>query len=138
MTGSRETIRHLGAIRGFALALGLALLFAPPAARAADSYLDDVEDMPLMQGLAETGDGGIVFDKPSGRIVRSVAEGDVAPSTVRAFYVETLPQLGWTRAEQYELIGELLIFRREGEQLEIQIVPVSDSHTEVRFSIEPL
>ncbi len=26
----------------------------------------------------------------------------------------------------------------EGEQLEIQIVPVSDSHTEVRFSIEPL
>lgn len=138
MTGSSETIRHLGAIRGFALALGLTLFIAPFAAHAGDTYLDAVEDMPLMEGLAETGDGGIVFDKPSGRIVRSVAEGDVAPDAVRAFYVGTLPQLGWTRAEQYELIGELLIFRREGEQLEIQIVPVSDNHTEVRFSIEPL
>lgn len=69
--------------------------------------------------------------------MRSVAEGDVAPASVRAFYAETLPQLGWTRAEEYELIGELLLFRREGEQLEIQIVPLSDSRTEVRFSIAP-
>ena len=114
-----------------------ALLFAPLSAHA-QGFLDAVEDMPLMEGLAETGDGGIVFDKPAGRIVRSVAEGDVAPSDVRAFYVETLPQLGWTRAAEYELIGELLLFRREGEQLEIQIVPVSQTHTEVRFSIEPL
>ncbi|MEP0707841.1 MAG: hypothetical protein ABJL17_14520 [Parvibaculum sp.] len=111
------------------------LLAAAPAH--AEGFLDAVEDMPLMEGLAETGDGGIVFDKPAGRIVRSVAEGDVAPSAVRAFYIETLPQLGWTRAAEYELIGELLLFRREGEQLEIQIVPVSQSHTEVRFSIEP-
>lgn len=138
MTRRKETIRRFGPGLGLAFALGLALLLAPPAAQADDTYLDAVEDMPLMEGLAETGDGGIVFDKPAGRIVRSVAEGDVAPSAVRAFYVETLPQLGWTRAEQYELIGELLIFRREGEQLEIQIVPVSDSHTEVRFSIEPM
>ncbi|MEP2828635.1 hypothetical protein [Parvibaculum sp.] len=134
MTASKTQIGR----RGLALAFLAALLFMPRMASAGDSYLDAVEDMPLMQGLAETGDGGIIFDKPSGRIVRSVAEGDVAPTAVRAFYVNTLPQLGWTRAEQYELIGELLIFRRENEQLEIQIVPVSPSHTEVRFSIEPL
>lgn len=138
MTRSKETIRRSGVSRGFVLVLAAMLLLAPHAARAGDTYLDAVEDMPLMEGLAETGDGGIVFDKPSGRIVRSVAEGDVAPSAVRAFYVETLPQLGWTRAKEYELIGELLIFRRENEQLEIQIVPVSANHTEVRFSIEPL
>ena len=115
----------------------IALALAAPAA-AQSGYLDAVEDMPLMQGLAETGDGGMVFDKPSGRIIRSVAQGDVTPASVRAFYTETLPQLGWTRAEEYELIGELLLFRREGEQLEIQIVPLSDSRTEVRFSITPL
>ena len=138
MRRSKETIRRSGVSRGFVLVLAAMLLLAPHAARAGDTYLDAVEDMPLMEGLAETGDGGIVFDKPSGRIVRSVAEGDVAPSAVRAFYVETLPQLGWTRAKEYELIGELLIFRRENEQLEIQIVPVSANHTEVRFSIEPL
>lgn len=113
------------------------MVAAPHLALAGSSFLDSVEDMPLMDGLVETGDGGIVFDKPTGRIVRSVAEGDVAPSAVRAFYIETLPQLGWTRAEEAELIGELLLFRREGERLELQIVPVSPTHTEVRFSIEP-
>ncbi|SRR5690554_1948236 len=125
-------------VRAKAAALFVAgvLAFAAPAL-AEPGYLALVEDMPLMSGLAETGDGGVIFDKPAGRIVRSVAEGDVAPASVRAFYTETLPQLGWTRAEEYELIGELLLFRREGEQLEIQIVPLSESRTEVRFSIAP-
>lgn len=113
------------------------LAFLPRTAFAGSGFLDAVEDMPLMDGLAETGDGGIVFDKPTGRIVRCVAEGDVAPAAVRAFYIETLPQLGWTRAEEEELIEGLLLFRREDERLEIQIVPLSDDHTEVRFSIEP-
>ncbi len=124
-------------MRAASFAAMIALALAAPAS-AQSGYLDAVEDMPLMQGLAETGDGGMVFDKPSGRIVRSVAQGDVTPAGVRAFYIETLPQLGWTRAEEYELIGELLLFRREGEQLEIQIVPLSASRTEVRFSITPL
>ena len=114
-----------------ALVLSIVLVAAPHMSRAGSGFLDAVEDMPLMEGLHETGDGGIIFDKPTGRIVRSVAEGDVAPSAVRAFYTDTLPQLGWTRAQAIELI------RREGERLEIQIVSVSDTHTEVRFSIEP-
>ncbi len=114
-----------------ALVLSIVLVAAPHMSRAGSGFLDAVEDMPLMEGLHETGDGGIIFDKPTGRIVRSVAEGDVAPSAVRAFYTDTLPQLGWTRAQAIEL------FRREGERLEIQIVSVSDTHTEVRFSIEP-
>ena len=118
------------------------LLFcaATAAAFAAGGYLDKVEDMPLMDGLSETGDGGIVFDKPTGRIVRAVARGDVAPANVRAFYVETLPQLGWARIKELELIGGLLLFRREGEKLEIQIVSLSSgaiARTEVRFSITP-
>lgn len=126
------------------LRTSLIVLFAlsalPAAALAAGGYLDKVEDMPLMDGLSETGDGGIVFDKPTGRIVRTVARGDVAPEKVRAFYVETLPQLGWTRNERLELIGGLLIFGREGEKLEIQIVSQSSdavARTEVRFSITP-
>ncbi|ABS65258.1 conserved hypothetical protein [Parvibaculum lavamentivorans DS-1] len=125
-------------LKFFACTLAAALAWSPLVLAADGSgFLGAVEDMPLMDGLAETGDGGIVFDKPTGRIVRSVAEGDVAPSAVRAFYIETLPQLGWTRAEEIELIGELLLFRRDGERLDIQIVPVSQTHTEVRFSIEP-
>lgn len=120
---------------GFAVACCLPLALSPAAAQSA--YLDAVEDMPLMDGLAETGES-VVFDKPSGRILRSTAQGDVAPESVEAFYVETLPQLGWTRADEYEREGEggHLVFTREGEQLDIQILPQAGG-SEVRFSIEP-
>lgn len=120
-------------------ALLLICAFAATASAEGD-YLDKVDDMPLMDGLDETGDGGIVFDKPTGRIVRAVTQGDVAPESVRAFYIETLPQLGWTRIAHLELIDGLLLFRREGEKLEIQIVSLSHgatARTEVRFSITP-
>ncbi|MDR3500769.1 MAG: hypothetical protein P4L72_16260 [Parvibaculum sp.] len=103
----------------------------------AGGYLDAVEDMPLMEGLHETGEGGIVFDKPNGRIVRAIAAGNVTPAAVRAFYIETLPQLGWKRLQKLELIADLLVFRRDTERLEIQTAPGTDGRTEVRFSIEP-
>ncbi|MBA4211312.1 MAG: hypothetical protein C0454_17445 [Parvibaculum sp.] len=120
---------------GFAVACCLPLALSPAAAQSA--YLDAMEDMPLMDGLAETGES-VVFDKPSGRILRSTAQGDVAPESVEAFYAETLPQLGWTRADEYEREGEgrHLVFTREGEQLDIQILPQAGG-SEVRFSIEP-
>lgn len=112
-------------------------LMGPALAAEATGYLDAVEDMPLMKGLRETGDGGIVFDKPNGRIVRALARGNVSPSDVRGFYLRTLPQLGWNRAEKLELFADLLVFRRESERLQIQAVPVAGGMTEVRFSIEP-
>lgn len=125
--------------------MGLALLcagvFAVHSARAeekAAGYLDAVEDMPLMEGLTETGDGGIVFDKPNGRIVRSIAEGHVSATDVRRFYTDTLPQLGWQRKKKLELINDLLVFERETERLEIEVVPDMNGMTQVRFSIEPI
>ena len=134
MTLSRMTCRPTHMLAAFFV---LAMLAMPAPARAGDGYLSAVDDMPLMPGLAETGDGGIAFDKPTGRIVRAVATGDVTAGNVRAFYTGTLPQLGWEREKKLELIGDLLVFRREQERLEIQIVPEGATHTEVRFSIEP-
>ena len=104
----------------------------------AGGFLDAVEDIPLMEGLAETGEGGIVFDKPGGRIVRAIAEGGVATQAVRRFYIETLPQLGWRRADQLELFSDLLVFVRDGERLEIAVLTAPGTgSTQVRFSIEP-
>ena len=113
--------------------------FAHPlhAEEKASGYLDAVDDMPLMEGLHETGEGGIVFDKPNGRIVRSIAEGHVTIAAVRHFYVDTLPQLGWVRAKKLELIDDLLVFNRESERLEIEMAKEPNGMTEVRFSIEP-
>jgi hypothetical protein len=128
--------------RFIAVALAIFLVgtsFAPPlhAEEKASGYLDAVDDMPLMEGLHETGEGGIVFDKPNGRIVRSIAEGRVSIDAVRRFYVDTLPQLGWKRARKLELIDDLLVFDRETERLEIEMTKAHDGMTEVRFSIEP-
>ena len=122
------------------LAIFLASMsFAYPlhAEEKASGYLDAVDDMPLMEGLHETGEGGIVFDKPNGRIVRSIAEGHVSIDAVRRFYVDTLPQLGWVRAKKLELINDLLVFNRETERLEIEMSTERNGMTERRFSIEP-
>lgn len=114
-----------------------ALVFAPAAKAEVTGYLDAIEDMPLMDGLSETGEGGIVFDKPAGRIVRAEASGSVSPQAVHDFYLSALPPLGWTRIEKLELFSDLLVFRREGERLEIQIAPGNANGSVVRFSIEP-
>lgn len=100
-------------------------------------YLDAIDDMPLMDGLRETGEGGIVFDKPAGRIVRAEASGTVSPKAVHDFYLSALPPLGWTRIERLELFNDILVYRREGERLEIQITPKGANGAVVRFSIEP-
>lgn len=108
----------------------------------AAGFLDAVDDMPLMEGLSETGEG-VAFDKPDGRIIRAVATGGVTPGAVQRFYLETLPQLGWSLAGNGARSGSgQLVFIREQERLEIYLDPHSqttsqDTSTLVRFSIEP-
>lgn len=132
---SRMIALLLVAALPFAAALLSPVLLGP--AMAQEKYLDAVEDMPLMDGLHETGEGGMVFDKPNGRIVRTIAEGRVGLTSARRFYENTLPQLGWVRHKKLELIGDLLVFDRESERLEIEFVPIAGGVTQVRFSFEP-
>jgi len=82
-----------------------------------------------MPALTELDEAGIVFDKPAGRIVISLAEGQVTPAEVRAFYAKTLPQLGW-RPKGAGL------FHREGEVLRIEF-ETDVSPLRVRFSLSP-
>ncbi len=82
-----------------------------------------------MPGLVEVPGAGMIFDKPSGRIVEAYARGSVASSAVRAFYQKTLPQLGW-RA------GGATKFRREGERLELVFLG-GEENLLVRFTLQP-
>ena len=108
----------------------------------AAGFLDAVDDMPLMAGLTETGEG-VAFDKPDGRIIRAVATGGVTVDAVRRFYLETLPQLGWSRVQSGDQNDKArLVFVREQERLEIQLESPNQKTLEgaatlVRFSIEP-
>src|SRR3546814_12182436 len=86
-------------------------------------------DLPLMPGLKELPHGGLVFDKPGGRIVEAFARGAIAPQSVIAFYDDTLPQLGWQR----EAAGAYL---REGERLELHLGEDAEGTT-VHFRLFP-
>lgn len=110
----------------------LAGLFAsdPTAARAQEGgFIAKVADLPLMPGLAEVADAGVVFDKPDGRIVEAYAEGSVERAAVLAFYNDTLPQLGWRPAGAGR-------FRREGENLALDFLD-GGGPLIVRFTLTP-
>lgn len=95
----------------------------------ATAYVSGIDDLPLMPGLSAVPDAGVVFDKPSGRIVESYAEGAVDRAAVASFYAATLPQLGW-RARKGN------VFEREGERLSL-IFLGADGDLIVRFTLEP-
>ncbi len=103
---------------------------APAAlAEEAAAFLAGVADLPLMPGLAEVPDAGVVFDKPAGRIVEAYAEVAVSRAAVTAFYISTLPNLGWrTKAEA--------LFQREGELLRLGFMG-DDGALVVRFTLQP-
>ncbi len=114
------------------------LLAAPARAQApeqggaqggARGFVTGVEDLPLIAGLTEQADAGVVFDKPSGRIVEAYATGALTRAEVVAFYVQTLPELGWRQ------VGDMA-FARESEVLRI-VVSGDDGALTVRFSLSP-
>jgi len=122
-------------ISGCLCAVAAVVAVGPQAAVAQDSaFVAGIEDLPLMQGLEQVADAGVVFDKPSGRIVESYAEGATTRAQVEAFYRRTLPQLGWRAADRSGDAGP--IFLREGERLAISFLG-QDGDLVVRFTLQP-
>ncbi len=107
------------------------VLFARPAAADTYTYLSAVDDLPLMAGLKEALDQGVVFDAPQGRIVQAYASGPLSRAQVENFYAATLPQLGWRAAGP-------LRFNREGEQLTLEITETGGPSVTVLFILTPL
>ncbi len=106
-----------------------AALAGEAAAGEAAAFMAGVADLPLMPGLTEVPDAGVVFDKPAGRIVEAYAEGAVSRAAVTAFYIRTLPNLGW-RAKAEALC------QREGELLRLGFLG-DDGALVVRFTLQP-
>ncbi len=93
------------------------------------AYVAGVADLPLMPGLTEVAGAGVVFDKPSGRIVETYVQGEVARDAVLDFYRRSLPALGW---EEMGGAG----FRRECERLRLEFVS-EEGPLVLRFSLHP-
>lgn len=85
-----------------------------------------------MKGLSQIKNDNISFGNEEARLVEAVLTGSkVGFKSVKKFYVDTLPQLGWTYQGQR---GDSLLFYREGEALEI--VKESAKPLNVRFTIK--
>lgn len=95
-----------------------------------ERFVEGVEDLPLMPGLANVEAAGLAFDTVEGRIVVAFASGRVTREAVLAFYADTLPQLGWKREQE-------LRFRRDSENLTLEFSRGSSGLT-VRFSLSPV
>ncbi len=85
------------------------------------AYLSAVPDIPLAAGLEELAEGTLIFDKPQGRIVQLTAAlgVDMKAGDIRAFYVKSLPNLGWQNTTAPTPPHNVLTFARKGEILRI-------------------
>lgn len=114
------------------MALVIFMAPLPAAAQQGESpaFLQNLNDVPLMPGLYERLDAGVVFDEPEGRIVEAeaTAEGVQTPE-IQQFYRKSLPQMGW----QYRDPGR---FSKNGESLKIAIEEGMQGPV-VRFSVQP-
>ncbi|MEN8722022.1 MAG: hypothetical protein ABF335_03955 [Alphaproteobacteria bacterium] len=114
--------------------LFLGLLLLPLSAHAENDALTSFTDAPglyLMQGLTESADESMLFDKPEGRIVSAIAYGPVTRPDVLAFYQSLLPQLGWAKNR----FGQ---YRRDGEALSLTVTNAENHLTRLEITIEPV
>lgn len=106
------------------------LAFSTPVPAA--SFLEGYEDIPVMKGLRQVQKDTISFGNEESRLVEAILTGSkVGFKSIKNFYVNTLPQLGWTYQGQR---GNNLLFYRDGESLEI--VKESAKPLNVRFTIK--
>jgi hypothetical protein len=96
---------------------------------AGERFFSMVEDLPLMPGLTEIVEAGLMFDNPRGRIVTMFAKGNVARPAVLDYYRGALPQLGWEASGSDR-------FRREGEILRLEFTKETAGLI-VRFALSP-
>ncbi len=105
---------------------------AKPSA-AAQHFLQAMDDVPLMTGLAERPAAGVVFETAAGRIVEAEAvSGPAAKLTagrVMGYYRAALAGLGWHPLGRGR-------FARDGEILSIT-TGAADKGLRVRFSLRP-
>ncbi|MFA5593339.1 MAG: hypothetical protein WC989_08515 [Micavibrio sp.] len=102
-----------------------------PAKAAGQRFFEALYDVPVMAGLEEVPAEAMLFDKPDGRIASVVAGSKtLKPVAIRAFYAETLAQLGWKKLDENQYV-------RGGDQLDLEITGAAPL-TLVRFTLSPV
>ncbi len=96
----------------------------------AQKYVPGTEDLPVYDGFQPSDTKNLIYDSTDGRIIdASYSSQNVNIVEVKAFYAETLPQLGWRKNKSSE-------YRRDGESLKINVT-TKNNITYLKFTIRP-
>lgn len=84
----------------------------------ADSFIEGMDDIPLMPGMKQLQSDTISFGNADSHFLEAVLEEETEGSSLdyRLYYMETLPQLGWEFKKEK---GLKFVFYRGEETLEI-------------------
>ena len=99
----------------------------------ATKFLSVAPDIPLAPGLAEAETGALIFDKPEGRIVSIEALAAIPSADILAFYLLSLPNLGWQikpelavrNSETFHREDEALTIKYEGGVVFFRLQPIA-------------
>jgi len=93
-----------------------ALILTAGIAKAA-TFIEGLEDVPIMDGMTQIKDSGINFGNAESRFVEShLSSPTLHFNEVKSFYQKTLPQLGWAQVGDDK---NMVLFAREKEIMEI-------------------
>ena len=83
----------------------------------AASFIEGLEDVPIMEGLKQVPSDSLSFGNEESRLVEALLTSPKAGfKKVEKFYTATLPQMGWKYQGKR---GQTLVFEREGEVIDI-------------------
>ena len=105
----------------------------PFAAKGADDYLPNFEDVPMMEKTFTIIDEGFVYSQPDGKIVQATVASDVVSRRqLQRFYRDALKELGWKKVADDR---KMQIFHRGTDELRIEIVETDPILA--RFTLTP-
>ncbi len=103
-------------LKKLCITIFLAGLFANPVL--AEGVVENIEGFPLMPSFSEDESRALFFDKPEGRVIEGMVAGVANLSEVKAFYKESLAQIGWVMVAGGT--DNLFRFNKEGETLSLE------------------
>lgn len=96
----------------YSLLAAVAINFSAQAA-----FIEGLEDVPLLKGMEQVQKENISFGNEESRLVEAyLTSSKMGFAKIEKFYIETLPQLGWTYQGKRD---NTLTFYRDGEIIDI-------------------
>lgn len=79
-------------------------------------FIDELGDVPMMEGIEMIEEAGYVFEQENGRLVERLAATNHSIEKVSSYYKESLPPLGWTLKDG---TNQWSLYYRDREQLKL-------------------